>query len=71
MFNGTVLAWREATLQLNKAGKHFTVSLKQMFDTLTPSAVFPPESQGCAAGLQGGRKHGAEDIIYDLYVQRD
>ena len=37
-----------------------------MFDSIAPSAVFPPEGAGCRAGLQGGRTHGAEDIIFDL-----
>jgi hypothetical protein len=67
IFNGTVLAWREAALALNTAGKHFTVSLKQSFDSVASrSASFPPESKACKGGLQGARRFGAEDIIFDI-----
>jgi hypothetical protein len=31
MHAGTVLAWRDLTRELNKAGKYFTVSIKNRF----------------------------------------
>ena len=38
-----------------------------MFDGVGPvSAAFPPEGEGCTGGLQGGRTHGAEGIIFEL-----
>eukprot|EP01048_Picozoa_sp_COSAG05_P013707 COSAG05_NODE_1482_length_4755_cov_52.621564_2_plen_518_part_00 len=66
IFNGTVLAWRAAALELNKAGKFFTVSLKNKFDSMPESATFPSAGSRCKGGLQAGRRHGAEDIIFEL-----
>jgi hypothetical protein len=66
IFNSTVLAWRAATLELNSVGKYFTVSLKNKFDSVPESETFPSEGSACLGGLQGRRKHGAEDIIYDI-----
>ena len=39
-----------------------TVSLKNMFDSIAISPVFPSEGSRCAGGLQGGRRHGGEDV---------
>ena len=52
LFNGTVLAWRELTLALNKADKFFTVSIKNMFDSVAISTEFPSQGSACKGGLQ-------------------
>ena len=39
-----------------------TVSLKNMFDSIAISPTFPSEGSRCAGGLQGGRRHGGEDV---------
>jgi hypothetical protein len=66
LFNGTVLAWRELTLELNKAQKYFTVSLKNQFPSMPVSPQFPSEGSTCKGGLQNGRTTGGEDIIFEL-----
>lgn len=66
LFNGTVLAWRELTLELNKARKFFTVSIKNQFPSMSVSPQFPSEGSTCKGGLQNGRTNGGEDIIFEL-----
>ena len=67
LFNGTVVAWRQAALALNRAGKLFTVSLKQSFDALgPPSVLFPSDGAKCVGSNQGTRRNGGEDIIFEL-----
>ena len=64
---GTVLAWRAAALELNKAGKWFTVSIKNSFDALgPPDPLFPGAGATCPGGNQAGRRNGGEDIIFEL-----
>lgn len=69
LFNATVQAWQELTVALNARSKYFTVSLKNMFNRVGPvSTALPPEGASCSGGLQGGRAHGGEDIIFGSHL---